>query len=103
MSAKIRKDNAFDFLTRQTFDGTHRMFFGNGEQRDRCSVFSGTARSPDAVNVILGVGRHVEVEDVADGRNVQPACGWSGRLSAVEGSNPSGAAPRAPASPSSPC
>ena len=34
---------------------------------------SGASRAADAVDIVLGVDRHVEVDDVADVRNVEAA------------------------------
>ena len=43
------------------------------DERDRGALEAGATRAPDAVDIILRMMRHVEIEDVADGRNIEAA------------------------------
>src|ERR1700750_2255798 len=60
-------------LADQLFDRRERFVVERGYDRDRGA---GAARAPgaaDAVHVVVGMVRHVEIEDVADGGNVETA------------------------------
>ena len=49
------------------------------DERDRAARATDAAGAPDAVHVDVGASRHVEVDDVRDRRDVQPAGGDVGR------------------------
>jgi hypothetical protein len=44
-----------------------------GHHRDRGAGASGAAGTADAVNVVVGMMGNVEIEDVADGRDIEAA------------------------------
>src|SRR5690606_25537541 len=60
-----------DVALDQLGDGVDIFGFARPDEGYRRSRTSGAAGASDAVNVILGVGRYVEIEDVADRRNVE--------------------------------
>src|SRR5262245_6904967 len=62
-------------LANQTFDGTDGLAVDRRDNRDRRTASSGPARAADAMNVIVRVVRHVEIENVAHLGNVETACG----------------------------
>ena len=62
-------------LAGQLLDRHHRLAVHRRDQRDRGAQQTGAAGAADAVNVIIGMVRNVEIEDVADGRNVEAAGG----------------------------
>ena len=63
----------FDRLADQILDliDIFRVVLGDDRQRDAGAA--GAAGAADAMDIILAMGRHVEVEDMADVRNVEAA------------------------------
>ena len=55
------------------------------DQRDADALGSGAAGAPDAVHVALAIGGRVEVDDVRDAADVDPAGGDVGRDKRVNG------------------
>ncbi len=67
--------HARDFLADEAFDGENvRRILGHHDGEGVAGVLR-AAGAPDAVDVILGMLRHVVVDDVADVRDVQAARG----------------------------
>ena len=62
-------------LPDQLFDRDHGFLIERGNDRDRSAGPPGAAGAPDAVDIIVGVMRYVEVEDVAGDGNVEAARG----------------------------
>src|ERR1700676_5213237 len=60
-------------LSDQLFDRDHRFLIERGDDRDRGAGASGAAGTADAMDVVVGMMRHVEIEDVAGGGNVEAA------------------------------
>src|SRR5690606_2357691 len=58
-------------LARQRLDGSECLLVTGSDDGCRIARTAGAARAADAVHVILGVVRHVEVEDVAHSRNIE--------------------------------
>ena len=63
--------NGRNALTDQLFDRRHRFVIERGDDRDRGAGAPGTAGAADPMNVIVGMMRHVEIEDMTGGGNVQ--------------------------------
>src|SRR5438094_301886 len=63
----------WDVLANQPFDRGHRLVIGWGDDGDRCPSETGAAGAADPVNVVIGMMRHVEIDDVAYGGDVEPA------------------------------
>src|SRR6516225_11199076 len=64
-----------DGLSDQLLDRRDASAVGGRDDGDGGAAASGAPGAADAMNVIVGVVRDVEVEDVADGGNVEPARG----------------------------
>ena len=62
-------------LPDQLFDRDHRFLIERGDDRDRGAGAAGAAGAADAMDVVVGMMRDVEIEDVADGGNVEAAGG----------------------------
>src|SRR5215813_5781582 len=62
-----------DRLTDQFLDCRDALLVGRGHYGDGCARASGAPGTPDAVNVIVGVMRHVEIEHMAHRRDVEAA------------------------------
>ncbi len=62
-------------LPDQPFDRGDRFVVERGDDRNRGAGAAGAAGTADAMHVIVGMMRHVEIEDVADGGNVEAAGG----------------------------
>ena len=74
----MSRDAAFDVgngLSDQLFDRDHRFLVERRDDGDRGAGASGAAGAADAVDVVVGVMRNVEIEDVADGGNIEAAGG----------------------------
>src|SRR5262249_25560500 len=54
------------------------LVVGGGGDRYRCAAAAGPARAADAMNIIIGMMRHVEIEDVAHIGDVEAAGGHVG-------------------------
>src|SRR5215468_8238922 len=67
--------SAWNLLADQLLDRGHRLGIERGDDGDRSAGAAGAARTADAVDVIVGMMRYVEIEDVADGGNVEAAGG----------------------------
>ncbi len=67
-----------DGLPDQLLDRRDVFAVGGRNDGDGGAAASGAAGAADAMHVIVGVMRDVEVEDVADGGNVEAACGHVG-------------------------
>ena len=64
-----------DGLPDQLFDRGDRLVVERGDDRDRGAGAPGAAGTADAMHVVVGMMRHVEIEDVADGGNIEAAGG----------------------------
>ena len=53
-------------------------------QRDRVTALTGSGGAPDAVHVVLGNVREIEVDNVTDANDVEPAGGDVGRDEGVD-------------------
>src|SRR5690606_25586320 len=62
---------ARDLAADQLLDGGDVFAVGGGGERERAARHAGAAGAADAVDVILGVQRHVEQKDVAEPRDVE--------------------------------
>src|SRR5436309_9950578 len=62
-----------DGLPDQLFDRSHGLVVGGCHDRDRRAAASGAAGAADSVNVVVGVVRHVEIENMAHIRDVEAA------------------------------
>src|SRR5512140_1090325 len=62
-------------LSDQPFDRSDRFAVERADDRYGGSGATGAAGSADAMHVVVGMMRHVEIEDVADGGNVEAASG----------------------------
>src|SRR4051812_48641320 len=62
-----------DRFSRQLLDRLDVFGLGAGDDRLGEAGAAGAARASDTVDVILGMSRNVEIEDVADCRNIEPA------------------------------
>src|SRR5262249_24765709 len=71
--AEMRGLDAGDRLAEKLLDLIERLLLGGCRERDRRACASRTARPPDAVDIVLRMDRHVEIEDVADDGDVEPA------------------------------
>src|SRR3974377_1543159 len=65
----------WDILTDQLFDGGNRLVVSRRDDGDGGTGKAGAAGAADAVDVVVGVVRNVEIEDVADRRNVEATRG----------------------------
>src|SRR5690606_22771979 len=65
----------FQTAAGEAFDGTDQAGFARAGQGDRDAVATGTTGTADAVHVILGLARRVEVDDMADAGDVDAARG----------------------------
>ena len=65
-------------LADQLLDCRDASGVGGRNDGDRGAAASGAPGAADAMHVVVGVMRDVEVEDVADGGNVEAACGHVG-------------------------
>src|SRR6187200_245831 len=70
--------HAWDALANEFLDRRDVLAIGRRNHGDRRSASSGAPGSADAMHVVLGMVRYVEVEYVADCRNVEAACGHVG-------------------------
>src|SRR5437870_3809567 len=50
-----------------------RFLFRRGHENKGVPLGAGAGGAPDAVHVVIGIGRHVEAHDVGNVVNVQPA------------------------------
>jgi hypothetical protein len=66
---------ARDGLPDQLFNRDDGFLIERGDDRDRGTGASGTAGAADAMDVVVGVMRHVEIEDVTDGGDIEAARG----------------------------
>ena len=62
-------------LASQTLDGADGLAVDRRDDRNCGAASPGPAGAADAMDVIVGVVRHIEIEDVAHLRNVQAARG----------------------------
>src|SRR3954453_18998526 len=62
-------------LADQLLDRGHRLGIEGGDDGDRSPGAAGAAGTTDAVNVVVGMMRHIEVEDVADDGDIEAAGG----------------------------
>ena len=69
----------FEAVAGITLDRTNEAGFTRAGERDRDAVTTGTACAADAVHVVFGLTRRIEVDDVADAGNVNAAGGDVGR------------------------
>ena len=60
-------------LADQPLDGADRLAVDRSDDGDRDACPPGATGSADAVDVIIGMMRHVKIEDMADLRNIEPA------------------------------
>src|SRR2546428_3667981 len=65
-------------LPDQLLDCPDASGVGGRNDGDRGAAASGAPGAADAMHIVVGVMRDVEVEDVADGGNVEAACGHVG-------------------------
>src|SRR3984893_13031377 len=65
-------------LPDQLFDRVHGFLIERSDDRDRGAGAPGAAGTADAMDVVVGMMRHVEIEDVAGGGNVEGAGGGGG-------------------------
>src|SRR5581483_10737009 len=65
----------WDRLSGELFDGCHRLMVSRRDHRYRRPGAAGAASAADTVHIIVGMVRHVEIEDVADLRNIESPCG----------------------------
>ena len=63
----------FDRLADQLFDGVDIFAVGGDGNGDGDAFASGTTGAADPVDVVIGMRRHVEIEDMAHGRDVEAA------------------------------
>ena len=70
-----REPGDLELRPRGRLDVAQQSMLARLDQRDRHALASGPARSTDAMHVGIGVGRHVEVDDVADMVDVEAAGG----------------------------
>ena len=64
-----------DGLADQLLDRRDALLVGRRDHGDGGAAAPGAPGTADAVDVVVGMVRHVEIEDVADGGNVEPARG----------------------------
>ena len=67
--------NAGNGLADQLFDRRERFVVERRDHGDCGAGAAGTAGTADAMYVVIGMMRHVEIEDVADGGNIKAAGG----------------------------
>ena len=67
---KTLHDAPFDLVADQAFDRGEAFFIVLPDQREGMAGAPGAARAADAVHVIVGLERHVEIEDVSDRRKI---------------------------------
>src|SRR3954454_1375815 len=60
-------------LADQLFDRCHRLEVQRGHDGDRGAGASGASGAADAMDIVVGVMRNVEIEDMACGRDVEAA------------------------------
>ena len=70
---KIGQCHAVYFLTKFFFDGLYEFFFIRRNQRQRIPLRFGPCRASDAVNIVIRVVRHVEINYVRDVLNINTA------------------------------
>ena len=68
-----------DALAGQLLDGGDELVVMAGDDREGGAFATGSAGAADAMDVVLGMGRNIEIEDVADRGDVQAAGGDIGR------------------------
>src|ERR1044072_5549206 len=61
----------FDRLSDELLDRRHRLAVDRRHDGQRGAETPGAAGAADAMHVIVGVMRHVEIEDMAHGRNIE--------------------------------
>ena len=57
------------------FDATHFMTLAVDSQSKGCAIATGATGTTNAVYVVFGLHRQIVVDGVADGLNVNAACG----------------------------
>src|SRR5215831_11592103 len=62
-----------DILADQSLDFADRLAVGGGDDGDGGAALAGAAGAADAMHVVVGMMRHVEVEDMTDVGNVETA------------------------------
>ncbi len=67
--------DARNSLADQLFDRGDRFVIERCDDGDRGAGTAGTPRSADAMHVIIGMMRHIEIENVADRGNIKAAGG----------------------------
>ena len=60
-------------LPDQLFDRDHGFLIERGDDGDRGAGAAGAAGAADAVDIVVGVMRDVEIEDMADGGDIEAA------------------------------
>ena len=68
-----------DLRAQHTLDPANHVLVFRGQEREGVAGLRGAARTADPVRVIIHAVRHVEVDDVGDGRDVDAARGDVGR------------------------
>ena len=64
---------AWNVLAGQSFDRGDRLGVERGDHRDRGAGPPGAAGTADAMHVVVGMMRHIEIEDVAHDRDIEAA------------------------------
>src|SRR5690606_28081511 len=64
-----------DLQARKLLDVGDRLGVLGRYQRERAALGTGAASAADAMDIVVGMPRRVEVEHVADALDVEPACG----------------------------
>src|SRR5262245_7743139 len=57
----------------QLGDGSNGVAVFRSRQHKGPALAAGSSRAADAMHIILGVGRHIKAEDVAQSLNIEPA------------------------------
>lgn len=67
-----------NFLSDKPFDGFHVPAFLRHHECERVALGFHPAGAPDPVNIILGVLRHIVIDDVANLGDIEPASSYIG-------------------------
>src|SRR5689334_24930191 len=70
-----RPVHPWNCLANQPFDGSDGLVVDRSYNGDCCTTSSRAARATDTVDIIVGVVRHIEVEDVTHLGDIQAAGG----------------------------